>query len=67
MTLKITKDMNIQEILQMNPEVAKVLSRFDLDCVGCLGVTSETLAQGVRGHGGDVDEVLAALNAIFEN
>ncbi len=67
MAPKITKDMSIQQVLQMSPEVAKVLSRFDLDCAGCLGVTSETLAQGVRGHGGDVEEVLSALNAIFEN
>ena len=62
----INKDMSIQQVLQMSPEVAKVLSQFNLDCVGCLGVTSETVAQGARAHGIDVDEILAALNAIFE-
>ncbi len=65
MTQKITKEMTFYDALQMSPEVAKVLARFDLDCIGCLGATSETIAQGARGHGLDADEIVAALNEIF--
>ena len=67
MTAKITKDMTFYQVLQMNPDAAKVLDQFNLGCVGCLGATTESIAQGVRAHGLDVDEILAALNAIFED
>ncbi len=65
MTPKITKDMTFYEILQMDPEVAKVLAQYGLDCGECLGATSESVAQGTRGHGLDTEEILTALNEIF--
>lgn len=67
MAPKITKDMTFYQVLQMNPDASKVLDQFNLGCVGCLGATTESIAQGVRAHGLDVDEILAALNAIFED
>ena len=67
MAQKITKDMTFHQILQMDPDVAKVLAQYNLGCVGCLGATTESIAQGVRAHGLDVDEILVSLNAIFEN
>lgn len=67
MTAKITKDMTFYQVLQMNPDAAKVLDQFNLGCVGCLGATTESIAQGVRAHGLDIDDILAALNAIFED
>lgn len=67
MAPKITKDMTFHQILQMNPDVAKVLNQYNLGCVGCLGATTESIAQGVRAHGLDVDEIVASLNAIFED
>ena len=63
---KITKDMTFYEILQMDPAVAKVLDQFGLDCGECLGATSESLAQGTKAHGLDIEEILTALNAIFD-
>ncbi|MCW8860470.1 MAG: DUF1858 domain-containing protein [Deltaproteobacteria bacterium] len=65
MSPKITKDMTFNEILQMNPATAQVLEKFNLGCVGCLGAPTESLAHGARAHGLDVEEILAALNAIF--
>ncbi|MEA3361863.1 MAG: DUF1858 domain-containing protein [Thermodesulfobacteriota bacterium] len=67
MAPQITKDMTFYQILQMDPEVAKVLEQYNLDCGECLGATSESIAQGIRGHGLDLDEILIALNAIFED
>jgi len=67
MAQKITKDMTFHQILQMDPEVAKVLAQYNLGCVGCLGATTESIAQGVRAHGFDVDEIIVSLNAIFED
>ncbi len=59
----ITKDMTFDQILQMYPDAAKVLHSFNLGCVGCLGASTETLAQGARAHGLDVEDLLTALNS----
>jgi len=67
MSQKITKDMTFNQVLQMSPEVAKVLGQFNLGCVGCMGAMNETLEQGARAHGLDVNAILDALNAIFDN
>ena len=67
MAQKITKDMTFYEVLQMSPDVARILSQFNLGCVGCLGATSESIAQGARAHGLDADEIVTALNAIFND
>lgn len=66
MSQKITKDMTFHQALQMSPEVAKVLGQFNLGCVGCMGAMNESLAQGAKAHGLDVEEILTALNAIFD-
>lgn len=57
--------MTFDEILKIKPEAAKVLAQFNLGCVGCLGATTESLAQGAKAHGLDVEEILKALNAIL--
>ena len=67
MSQKITKEMTFNQVLQMSPEVAKVLGKFNLGCVGCMGAMNESLEQGARAHGLDVNDILTALNAIFEN
>lgn len=63
MRQKITKEMTFNEIIKMCPDAEKVLEQFNLGCVGCLGATTESLAQGARAHGLDVDQILKALNA----
>lgn len=64
---KITKDMTFNEVLRLSPDVAKVLGQFNLGCVGCMGAQHETLEQGAMAHGLDVNVLLDALNAIFED
>jgi hybrid cluster-associated redox disulfide protein len=62
----INKDMTFHEVMQKSPEVVKVLGSFNLGCVGCMGAVNETLEQGATAHGLDVEDLLTALNAIFE-
>jgi hybrid cluster-associated redox disulfide protein len=64
---KVNKDMTFHEVLSLSPEVAKVLGGFNLGCVGCMGAQHETLEQGAMAHGLDVNELLVALNAIFQD
>lgn len=65
MSDKIHKRMTFHQVLQMSPEVAKVLGKFNLGCVGCMGAMNETLEQGAIAHGLDVNDILRDLNAIF--
>lgn len=62
----VTKDMTFHEVMRKSPEVAKVLVSFNLGCVGCMGAQHETLEQGATAHGLDVEDLLTALNAIFD-
>ncbi|SHJ92674.1 hybrid cluster protein-associated redox disulfide domain-containing protein [Malonomonas rubra DSM 5091] len=66
MSQKITKDMTFHQVLQMDPQVAKILGQFNLGCVGCMGAMNESIAQGAKAHGLDADEIVKALNAIFD-
>lgn len=66
MSPKITKDMTFHQVMQMSPEVVKVLAQFRLGCIGCMGAMNESLEQGATAHGLDVNDLLQALNAIFE-
>mgnify|MGYP001601244980 CR=1 FL=1 len=63
---EITKDMTFLEVMRKSPEVVKVLGSFNLGCVGCMGAQHETLEQGAMAHGLEVEELLTALNAIFD-
>lgn len=62
----ISKEMTFHEVMRKSPEVVKVLASFNLGCVGCMGAQHETLEQGAMAHGLDVEELLTALNALFE-
>jgi len=62
----INKDMTFHQVMRMHPDVLKVLAKFNLGCVGCMGAQHETLEKGAMAHGLDVDELLRELNAIFE-
>lgn len=63
---KITKDMTFHQAMQLSPEVARVLGKYHLGCVGCMGAMNETLEQGALAHGLDVNDILRDLNAIFD-
>lgn len=65
MSDKVTKDMTFHQVLQMSPEVAKVLGHYNLGCIGCMGAMNETLEQGAMAHGLDVQDILRDLNALF--
>ena len=66
MSPPITKDMTFHQVMRLSPAVLKVLAQFQLGCVGCMGAQHETLEKGAMAHGLDVDELLEALNAVFE-
>lgn len=67
MAPRINEEMTFQEILKMDPAVAKVLTSYNMACAGCGGARHERLRQGALAHGVDLKALLRDLNAIFES
>lgn len=63
-TPRFQRDGNIEEMLDAHPGVADVLAGFGLKCVDCIVAPTETLEEGCRPLGVDVENVLVALNAL---
>lgn len=60
--LEISEKTTFGELLRMSPKAGKFLKqRFNLGCVGCGGADNESLAQGARAHGLDVEELIREL------
>jgi hybrid cluster-associated redox disulfide protein len=66
MATKITKDMTIGEILQINQGLAPVLMAGGMHCVGCPSSQMETLEEASMVHGIETDLLLTRLNAFLE-
>ncbi|MBO5434714.1 DUF1858 domain-containing protein [bacterium] len=63
---KISKEMNILEIVQNCPESVAVFQKYGLGCLGCAAARFENLEAGARVHGFDPDEMVAEINALIE-
>ena len=63
---KITRDMTFFEVMRTYPESLKVLQKYNMGCVGCMGAQNESLVQGANAHGIDPDELLKDLNAAVQ-
>ena len=60
---EITKDTMICDIVEISPEMEKVLVSYGLSCCGCPGANVESLEQAAEGHGVDLGALLADLNS----
>jgi len=65
MSQVITKDMTFAQVMGMPQDVIKVLAKYNLGCIGCMGAQAESLEQGCSAHGLKVDDVVKDLNALF--
>ena len=59
---KINKDMTFFEVMRTYPESVKVLQKYNLGCIGCMGAQNESLEQGANAHGIDADALVRDLN-----
>ena len=67
MSLQVTKDMTFNEVLDMGPEVVQVFVKYNMGCVGCAAAKFESIEQGAKAHGVNLDELLNDLNAALNN
>ncbi len=58
----ITKDMTINEIINVDRELVKILMEAGMHCVGCPSAQSETLGEAGFVHGQDADALVKKMN-----
>ena len=64
--MKITKDMCIGDILDMDAETAPYFFEMGMHCLGCPASRGESVAEACEVHGVNVDELVEKLNRHFE-
>lgn len=64
--MKITEDMRVCDIVNLNDETERIFKSYGMECSGCPGAAQETLLEAAEGHGVSVDDLLRDLNAEAE-
>lgn len=64
---KITKDMIIAEVLEMDKGTVPILFKHGLHCLGCAMASGESLEEACSVHGIDCDTLINDLNEYFES
>ncbi|HBF36884.1 MAG TPA: disulfide oxidoreductase [Firmicutes bacterium] len=63
----ITKDTRIIDALQQNPKTTEIFEKLGMGCIGCMGITMETIENGAKMHHIPLDDLLKSLNAVLED
>ncbi len=65
--MKITKDMLIGDVLDMDRGTAEFFLAMGMHCLGCPASRGESIEAACQVHGTDCDELLAKINAYLES
>lgn len=63
--MKITKDMLIGDVLDMDASAGKYFLEIGMHCLGCPASRGESIEQACGVHGTDCNELLRKLNEHF--
>ena len=64
---KISKDMIIAEILQIDQGLIPILLNAGMHCLGCPSSQGESLEDAAMVHGMDVDQLVKDMNDYLES
>ena len=59
---QITKQMNIEKVIQKYPETLEVFMKHGFHCLGCAAASFEDIESGALAHNIDVDKLIKELN-----
>ncbi|MGI6010749.1 MAG: DUF1858 domain-containing protein [Ruminococcus sp.] len=59
---QISKDMRIGELLNVDQNIAVILMRAGMHCIGCPSAQGETLEEAAMVHGMDADVLEKQIN-----
>ena len=65
--MKITKDMIVGDVLDMDNGAAEYFLEIGMHCLGCPASRGESIEQACSVHGADADALVEKLNAYFAN
>ena len=65
--MKITKDMLIGDVLDIDRGCAEYFFEIGMHCWGCPASRGESIEQACMVHGTDCDALVEKLNKYFEN
>ena len=63
---KITADMKVCDILEIDQKLEQTLISYGFSCAGCPGANIETLKEAAAGHDVDLNILLADLNSAIK-
>ena len=63
---KITKNMNIEEVIKKHPEIVEIFTKYGFHCIGCAAASFESIEDGAKAHGVTVEEIIEDLNKAIE-
>ena len=63
--MEINKKLTIEEILNVNPNLATLLLASGMHCLGCVMASGENLEQACGVHGIDADELVGRINEML--
>ena len=66
MSGKVTKEMNIMDIVQAYPQSIEIFQKYGLGCIGCAAARFENLEAGAKVHGYDPDAMVDDINKLIE-
>ena len=64
--MRVTKDMLIGDVLDMDSDSAKYFFEIGMHCLGCPASRGESIEQACEVHGTDADELVAKINEFLE-
>jgi hybrid cluster-associated redox disulfide protein len=59
---KVTKEMMICDILEVQPHLEEIFMSHGMPCAGCPGSNLETLEEAAAGHGVSLEKLLKEIN-----
>ena len=62
MSVKISKDTTIGELISLYPQVAPILMQVGMHCLGCPSAQAESLGEAAMVHGIDPDALVNRIN-----
>ena len=65
MSVQITKETTIGELIAKNPEVAPILMQIGMHCLGCPSAQGESLADAAAVHGIEAELLVEKINAFL--
>ncbi len=64
--MKVTKDMTIAQIIQLDQNIVPLLVEAGMHCIGCPSAQGESLAEAAFVHGIDADKLAEDINKFLE-